>query len=126
MNVDSTILENAAAGTSASLLSKRVRSLASNLREKTRGSAFEAETSALAEEVFKLCDFVSEVHEELGNVIAEAEADAPSPNAPRKTIYESEAETIQRSNHKVSETALDVVKALFMWREPPGGLKKSR
>lgn len=126
MNVDSTILENTAKGTSASQLSERVRSLAYELRDKTRGSAYGEDAAILAEEVSHLCAFVSEVHEELGNVISEAERDAPSAKAPRETVYEREAETIQRSNHKDSETALDVIKALFMWREPPGGLKKPR
>lgn len=102
--------------------SEHVRKLALELREKARSTALEPEALVLANEVSALCDFVKRLHHEIG----QAPEESPRPAPVRSEAEEADAIAIQRGNHQVSQTPLDVIKALFTWREPPGGMEKPR
>lgn len=126
MNALPTLSDPPARNSSALHFSEHVRTLAVELRDKTRSTPFAPETVVLANEVATLCDFVNRLHRELDKVLTESQDQGePAGRVPARSAVEDEdAVVIQRGNHHVSQTALDVIKALFLWREPPGGLKK--
>lgn len=102
--------------------SEHVRTLALELRDKARSTELEPEALVLANEVSTLCDFVKRLPQGIG----QAPEESPRPAPVRSEAEEADAIAIQRGNHRVSQTPLDVIKALFTWREPPGGMEKPR
>ncbi len=124
MNSDPALPSPPTEESSAFHFSEHVRTLALELRDKARSTALEPEALVLANEVSTLCDFVARLYHELGST-PETPVDPAGP-AIRSEQKQADAIAIQRGNHQVSQTALDVIKALFTWREPPGGMEKAR
>lgn len=103
-------------------LSRHVRQLAYDLRDKTQASPYAPDTLILANEVGSLCDYVEHLHGNVESLLAKVETTAnsvASSHGDEPSSEEKKAMEIQREIHELHPTVLDTVKALFMWRDSP-------
>ncbi len=103
-------------------LSRHVRQLARNLRDKTRTTPYAADSLILANEVDGLCDYVEQLHGDVKTLLTQI--DTAGDSAARSgggelSSEDKKAMEIQREIHELHPTALDTIKALFMWRDSP-------
>ncbi|NLT70329.1 MAG: hypothetical protein GXX91_06505 [Verrucomicrobiaceae bacterium] len=103
-------------------MSRHVRQLARSLCDKTRTTPYAADSLILANEVDGLCDYVEQLHGEVKTILTQIDVTATSATISGGDGLSSEdrkAMEIQREIHELHPTALDTIKALFMWRDSP-------
>lgn len=105
-------------------LSDRVRNLSAALKLKAAGTALAADADHLAQEAARLCGHVERLHTDVIDLVGKLETQIPIPEPdvrPSLKSGESELEwmRIQRENHEMRADFMDVLKALFMWRDDP-------
>ena len=105
-------------------LSDRVRELSAALKLKAAGTALAADADHLAQETARLCGHVERIHADVNDLVGKLEMQIPLPEPDVPASLESEATElewvrIQRENHELRTDFMDVLKALFMWRDDP-------
>ncbi len=105
-------------------LSDRVRDLSAALKLKAAGTALAADADHLAQEAARLCGHVESIHADLNDLVAKLEMQipVPGPDVPaslKSEVTELEWMRIQRENHELRTDFMDVLKALFLWRDDP-------
>lgn len=108
-------------------LSQKVRNLAADLKLKTAGTVFSAETDHLAQQTELLCDHVEKFHADVIDLIENIEIHLPLPEtdsprpaaAPDPDALVREKIQIQRESHELRNDFKDILKALFMWVDDP-------
>jgi hypothetical protein len=105
-------------------LSDRVRNLSAALKLKAAGTALAADADHLAQETVRLCGHVERLHADVIDLVGKLETQIPiSEPDVRSSLKSGESELewmrIQRENHELRADFMDVLKALFMWRDDP-------
>jgi hypothetical protein len=105
-------------------LSDRVRVLSAALKLKAAGTALAADADHLAQEAARLCGHVERIHADVNDLVGKLETQIPIPepdvrSSPKSEANELEWMRIQRENHVLRADFMDVLKALFMWRDDP-------
>jgi hypothetical protein len=105
-------------------LSDRVRDLSARLKLKAAGTGLAAEADHLAHEATRLCAHVERIHADVNDLVGKLETQIPMPESDlRSSLKSGESELewmrIQRENHELRADFMDVLKALFMWRDDP-------
>lgn len=105
-------------------LSDRVLNLSAALKLKAAGTALAADANDLAQETARLCGHVERIHADVNELVAKLEMQIPVPEpdvpaSPESEATELEWMRIQRENHELRTDFMDVLKALFMWRDDP-------
>ena len=105
-------------------LSDRVRDLSAALKLKAAGSALAADADHLAQETARLCGHVERIHADVNDLVGKLEMQIPLPEPDVPSPLKSEATElewvrIQRENHELRTDFMDVLKALFLWRDDP-------
>lgn len=105
-------------------LSDRVRDLSAALKLKAAGSALAADADHLAQETARLCGHVERIHADVNDLVGKLEMQIPLPEPDVPASLKSEATElewvrIQRENHELRTDFMDVLKALFLWRDDP-------
>ncbi len=115
-------------------LSEKVRNLAADLKLKTAGTVYSAETDHLAQQTARLCDHVEKLHADVIDLIENIEMHLPLPESDVKRLttepdHEALAQEkiqIQRESHELRNDFKDILKALFMWVDDPKERLKSK
>ncbi len=103
-------------------LSGRVRELASKMKNNATGTHLAQDAGALAADAGLLCDHVDRLHADVKMLIERLDDEAARS---RNTVNTDASEIdkasiqIQRETHEIRPDVLDVIKALFMWRDDP-------
>lgn len=108
-------------------LSEKIRTLAADLKLKTAGSEFAAETEHLSQQTARLCDHVEKLHADVIELIENVETHLPLPESDvQHTPSGLDADAlmrekiqIQREKHELRNDFKDILKALFMWVDDP-------
>lgn len=106
-------------------LNDRVRDLSASLKLKAAGTSLAAEADHLAQETARLCSHVENLHADVIELVNKLEAQIPFPEPDTRIApvqseeVEREYTRIQRENHELRADFMDVLKALFMWRDDP-------
>ena len=108
-------------------LSDNVRDLAADLKLKTAGSQFAAETDHLSQQTARLCDHVAKLHSDVIDLVENMETHIPLPESDSEKErriadmdeVDKEKIQIQRESHELRDNFKDVLKALFMWVDDP-------
>ncbi len=105
-------------------LSDRVRVLSAALKLKAAGTNLAADADHLAQEAARLCGHVEHIHAGVNDLVGKLEMQNPLPELDAPARLESELTElewmrIQRENHELRTDFMDVLKALFMWRDEP-------
>lgn len=105
-------------------LSDRVRDLAAALKLKAAGTGLAADADYLAQEAGRLCGHVERIHADVNDLVGKLETQIPLPKhevaAPLNSeVTELEWVRVQRENHELRADFMDVLKALFLWRDDP-------
>ena len=104
-------------------LSAKIRTLASRLNEKARGTDLEADTAEFTSETSQLCDQLDRIYRDVGNLLTELEVKPPEMNPSSPTVeldaVQREAIQIHRETHELRADFKDIIKALFMWQDDP-------
>jgi uncharacterized coiled-coil DUF342 family protein len=100
----------------------RVRDQASKMKNNAAGTHLAQDAAALADEAGLLCNHVDRLHadvkmliERLDDEVAKSAAEAPG----EALEIDKASIQIQREAHEIRADVLDVIKALFMWRDDP-------
>ena len=105
-------------------LSDRVRDLSAALKLKAAGTALAADADHLAQQAARLCGHVERIHADVNDLMGKLELQIPlpEPDVPaslKSEVTELEWVRIQRENHELRTDFMDVLKALFLWRDDP-------
>ncbi len=100
-------------------LSDKVRTLVSSLNEKAHGTHLEADTSELLGETTLLCDHLTRLHREVGNLLTEPHEKLSGSTTVDLDEVQREAIQIHRETHELRADFKDIIKALFMWQDDP-------
>lgn len=103
-------------------LTARVRGLALDLKSKAADTSLSRDTEVLAREAETLCNHVDRLHGDIKALISRFDTSPDNvPNAGREDPDDLAKESIQiqREVHEMRPDVLDIVKALFMWRDAP-------
>jgi len=100
----------------------RVRELASKLKNTAAGTALEHDAGALAAEAGLLCNHVDRLHADVKMLIRRLDHEVARSGDPANMDpgeIDKASIQIQRETHEIRADVLDVIKALFMWRDDP-------
>lgn len=105
-------------------LSDRVRDLSAALKLKAAGTALAADADHLAQEADRLCGHVERIHADVNDLVGKLERQIPMPEPDvRAPLHSGDQDLewmrIQRENHELRTDFMDVLKALFLWRDDP-------